>query len=221
MSLQQQSAERRPPVFVRHTGIPAPFLRHNVDTDVISPLNPNPILPGASQAERAFEGIRYFPDGTENPDFFINQEPYRRTSIMLTGRNFGTGSSRGSGVTWPMAMGIRVVIAPSFGPIFETNAFRYGLLAVPIEFEVIERLAAWVEANHGVEMTVDLERQVIEAPGLAPVTFRMDPRIRNKLLRGLADLEEISEHTEAARALRSEDRSRRPWIYQTSGNGGR
>jgi 3-isopropylmalate/(R)-2-methylmalate dehydratase small subunit len=206
-------------VFVRHTGIAAPFLRHNVDTDVISPLNPNPILPGASQGERAFEGIRYFRDGTENPDFFINQEPYRRASILLTGRNFGTGSSRATGVTWPMAMGIRVVIAPSFGPIFETNAFRFGLLAVPLELEAIEALATWAEANHGVEMTVDLERQVIEAPGMTPVLFQMDPRVRNKLLRGLDDLEELAEHAPTARAMRSEDRTRRPWIYQTAGNG--
>ena len=217
---RQQSSERRAPIFVRHTGIAAPFLRHNVDTDVISPLNPNPILPGASQAERAFEGIRYFQDGTENPDFFINQEPYRRASIILAGRNFGTGSSRPSGVTWPMAMGIRVVVAPSFGPIFETNAYRFGLLAVPLELEVIERLAAWVEANPGVEMTVDLERQVIEAPGMAPVSFRMDARVRNKLLRGLDDLDEITEHTATARSMRSDDRTRRPWIYQSAGTGG-
>ena len=154
MTVPQQAQERQAPVFVRHTGIAAPFLQHNVNTDVISPLNPNPILPGASNGERAFEGIRYFQDGTENPDFFINQEPYRRASIMLTGRNFGTGSSRGTGVTWPMAMGIRVVIAPSFGPIFETNAFRYGMLAVPLEFEVIERLTTWVEADHGVDYLV-------------------------------------------------------------------
>lgn len=214
----RQQAQSETPVFRRHTGIAAPFLQHNVNTDVISPLNPNPILPGASPGERAFEGIRYFPDGTERPDFFINQEPYRRASIILTGRNFGTGSSRGTGVTWPMAMGVRVVIAPSFGPIFETNAFRYGLLAVPLEFEVIQRLAAWAEANHGVEMTVDLERQVVEAPGLAPVRFQMDARVRNKLLNGLSDLDEIREHQATARSMRSEDRSRRPWIYQTAGN---
>ena len=214
--------ERSAPVFVRHTGIAAPFLWHDVNTDVIAPSgSSNPIFPGGSSGERAFEGIRYFQDGTENPDFFINQEPYRRASIMLTGRNFGTGSSRGSGVTWPMAMGIRVVVSPSFGPIFYTNSVRYGMLAVPLEFERIQSLAEWVERNPGVEMTVDLERQVIEAPGLAPVAFQVDARVRRKLLQGLDDLEEISEHTDAARAMRSEDRTRRPWVYQTAGSGNR
>ncbi len=117
-----------------------------------------------------------------------------------------------------MAMGIRVVIAPSFGPIFFTNAFRFGLLAVPLEMEVIAELAEWVEAHPGVEMTVDLERQTIVAPGMQPVPFEVDGRVRRKLLEGLHDLEEISEHLDAARTRRSDDRSRRPWVYQTSGN---
>ena len=217
----QQVVRREAPVFMQHTGIAAPFLRHNVDTDVISPLNPNPIKEGATSGERAFEGIRYFPDGGENPDFFMNQEPYRRASIMLTGRNFGTGSSRSSGVTWPMVMGIRVVIAPSFGPIFYTNAFRYGLLAVPLGMEVVEGLAEWVESHQGVEITVDLEQQIIVAPGLQPVRFEVDGRVRRKLLEGLDDLEEIAAHTATARSMRSDDRSRRPWVYQTSGNNNR
>ncbi len=214
----RRQQRREAPVFTSHTGIAAPFLRHNVDTDVISPLNPNPIKEGATNGERAFEGIRYFADGRENPDFFINQEPYRRASIMLTGRNFGTGSSRSTGVTWPMEMGIRVVTAPSFGPIFYTNAYRFGMLAVPMEMGRIEELAVWVETHPGVEMTVDLERQIIVAPGLQPVRFEVDGRVRRKLLEGLDDLEEITEHTAAARSMRSEDRSRRPWVYQTSGN---
>ncbi len=215
MTIRQQ---QRAPVFVRHTGIAAPFLQHNVNTDIIAPAaTSNPIFRDGTDAQRAFEGIRYFQDGSENPDFFINQEPFRRASIMLTGRNFGTGSSRPGGVTWPMAMGIRVVIAPSFGPIFETNAVRYGLLAVPLPFETIERLAAWASTNLGVAMTVDLERQVIEAPGMAPVPFQIDARVRNKMLRGLDDLGEIQEHTSVAGAMRAEDRRRRPWIYDTTG----
>ncbi len=216
----QQAAEGAP-IFVRHAGIPAPFLQHNINTDIIAPASSgNRILPNGTPAERAFEGLRYFPDGTENPDFFSNQEAYRNASIMLTGRNFGAGSSRPGGVTWPMAMGIRVVIAPSFGPIFYTNSFRYGLLAVPLEMKVIEQLAEWAESNPGVEMMVDLERQVIQAPGLAPVSFEVDSRVRRKLLEGLDDLEEIREHADDARALRSWDRTRRPWIYQTRGNSG-
>ncbi len=120
-----------------------------------------------------------------------------------------------------MAMGIRVVIAPSFGPIFYTNAFRYGLLAVPMEMNLIERLAEWVQGHPGVAMTVDLEGEVIVAPGMEAVPFEMDDIVRRKLLEGLDDLEEISEHISTARSMRSEDRESRPWVYQTSGNGNR
>ena len=120
-----------------------------------------------------------------------------------------------------MAMGIRVVIAPSFGPIFYTNSFRYGLLAVPMDMEAIERLAEWTQGHPGVAMTVDLEREMIVAPEMEPVPFEVDSRVRRKLLEGLDDLEEISPHTDAARAMRGADRNRRPWIYRTSGNGNR
>ncbi len=198
---------------MRHVGIAAPFLRRNVDTDIIAPINPNGIS-GLSRAERAFEPLRYFSDGRENPDFVLNQEAYRNASILLAGENFGTGSSRGTGVSLPMAFGIRVVIAPSFGPIFYLNAARLGLLVVTLGEEVIARIADWAVSNPGVEMMVDLERNVIEAPGLEPISFSMNPRIRNKLLTGSVDeLDEMRQYSEGVRELRNEDRNTRPWIY--------
>ena len=204
--------------FVRHSGLAAPFhLRHNVDTDVIAPLSPNPNMAGLSDGERAFEPIRYLSDGSENPDFVLNQEPYRNASILLAGKNFGTGSARGSGVSYPMAFGIRVVIAPSFGPIFYLNAARRGMLAVTLDEEVVARLGDWAVSNPGVEMLVDLERNVIEAPGLAPTSFSIDVRIRDKLLLGSVDeLDEMLQHSDGARELRNEDRITRPWIYSST-----
>ena len=200
------------PSFIRHTGIAAPFLLPNIDTDIIAPLSPNSIS-GLSDGERAFEPIRYFSDGSENPDFVLNQEPYRNASILLAGENFGTGSSRGTGVSLPMAFGIRVVIAPSFGPIFYSNSIRQGMLAVTLGKEVIAGLADWTGSNPGVEMLVDLERNVIEAPGLEPISFSIDARVRNKFLLGLSTLDEMLEYSEGIRSLRNEDRNRRPWIY--------
>ena len=209
--------------FVRHSGIAAPFhLRHNVDTDVIAPLSPNPNMAGLSPGERAFEPIRYLSDGSENPDFVLNQEPYRNASILLAGKNFGTGSARGSGVSYPMAFGIRVVVAPSFGPIFYLNAARRGMLAVTLGEEVIAGIADWAVSNPGVKMMVDLERNVIEAPGLAPISFSIDPRIRNKLLLGSVDeLDEMRQYSEGVRELRNEDRNTRPWIYTNPTGGNR
>ena len=200
------------PSFVQHAGIAAPFLLPNVDTDIIAPLSPRTIS-GLSDGERAFEPIRYLSDGSENPDFVLNQEPYRNASILLAGENFGTGSSRGTGVSLPMAFGIRVVIASSFGPIFYSNSIRQGMLAVTLGEEVIAGLADWAGSNPGVEMLVDLERNVIEAPGLQPISFSIDARVRNKFLLGLSTLDEMLQHSEGVRSLRNEDRNRRPWIY--------
>ena len=211
MRVLQSATRGGGPSFVRHLGIPAPFLQRNVDTDIIAPINPNSIS-GLSDGERAFEPLRYFADGSENPDVVLNQEPYRNASILLAGEHFGTGSSRATGVRLPMAFGIRVVIAPSFGPIFYTNAIRLGLLTVPLGVEVIARLAEWVVSNPGVEMMVDLERNVIEAPGLETISFSVDPRVRNKFLLGLDDLDEMLLHSDGARVLRNENRSRWPWI---------
>ena len=210
-----RSRSRRPPPppFVRHIGIAAPLPHRNLDTDIISPYSPGQIS-GLSDAEKAFEPIRYFADGSENPDFVLNQEPYRNASILLAGANFGTGSARGGGVSLPMAFGIRVVIASSVGPIFYLNAARQGLLVVILGEDVIARMTDWVVSHPGVEMLVDLERNVIEAPGLAPISFSMNPRIRNKLLTGLVDeLDEMLEYSDGTTELRNEDRNTRPWIY--------
>lgn len=222
MTMQQtnrQTAPRRGGnSFVRHTGIAAPFVFNNVSTDVSSPGGEATGLMGLgvdTQAELAFANIRYFSDGTERPDFVFNQEQYRNASIMIVGLNYGTGSSRSGAITRPLEMwGVRVYIGESFGPIFLTNAVQYGVLTVELPRPTIDRIADWVRANPGIPMTVDLERQVVEIPGLEPITFQTEGRTRNKLLTGVDDLEEIDPHLPAARAKREEDERERPWVYQ-------
>jgi 3-isopropylmalate/(R)-2-methylmalate dehydratase small subunit len=213
MSPVQSAGGGRSRSFVSHTGIAVPFLRPNVDTDLITPLNRPEARARLSTAEFIFESIRYHPDGSENPDFILNQEPYRRASILLAGPNFGTGSSRESAVTGLVAFGFRAVLAPSFGEIFYNNCFANGLLPVTLGADVIGRFARQVEAAPEVEMTVDLERNVVERSGVGTVAFSIDPRLRNKILNGLNDLDEILLHTEVATAFRQADRGRRPWIY--------
>ena len=200
------------PRFARHVGIAAPFLLCNVDSDVIAPIGPSS-LSGLSAGERAFEPLRYLSDGSENSEFVLNQEPYRNASILLAGENFGAGSAPESAVARLMAFGIRVVLAPSFGSDFQSNCVASGMLAMPLSEEVIVGLADWAGANPRVGMLVDLEQQMIECSGMEPISFSIDPRVRNKLLLGLNDLDEMLQHTENVRALRNEDRKRRPWIY--------
>lgn len=204
--------------FVRHRGIAAPYMFNNVSTDVPSPpadASGLAALGMTSQAELAFANIRYNADGSEREDFIFNQEAYRRASIMIVGRNYGTGSSRTGAITRPLAAwGVRVYIGESFGPIFLTNAMQYGVLTVQLPRPTVDRIAAWATANPGVEMVVDLEREVIEMPGEQPIPFQANPRFRNKLLNGLDDMEEMEPHLQAAAVKRAEDERARPWVYR-------
>ena len=153
------------------------------------------------------------PDGSEEPDFVLDQEPYRDASILLAGENFGAGGSSEAEVFRLMAYGIRSVIASGFAPAFYSNCLTYGMLPVTLGEEVIKKIAEGVVSSPGVEMTVDLEGQVIEVPGMEPVSFSIDDRARNKLLQGMNDLDEMLQHSENVVAFRNHDRNRRPWIY--------
>lgn len=225
------------PQFVRHTGIAAPFMQHDVEGEYIAPVGPGlqdlhavHMDPGAVvlqphthdgswAGQHAFQGFRYRPDGSEDPDFVLNQEPYRNASILLAGRDFGRGSLQAFAVIRLMQCGMRAVIAPSFGTVFYDDCFDYGLLPVTLGEEVVGRIAEGVRANPGVVMSVDLARQVIERPGMERISFQIDSRRRLNLLQGLdITLDEQIQYSDSAAAMRSQDRSARPWIYDTRGH---
>lgn len=199
--------------FTSHTGIAAPLLRSNIDTDLIIPLNRGARGAELSPGQMVFESIRYLPDGSENPDFILNQIPYRRASILLTGENFGTGSSRESAVTGLMDFGLSVVIAPSFGQIFYNNCFGNGLMPVVLNSGQIAQLAEQVAIYPLVEISVDLEKMEIRHPELPAISFSVEVRLRNKMLAGLDDIDEILGHTVDTAQFESADRVQRPWIY--------
>ena len=218
--------------FVRHTGIAAPFRQPDLESELIAPvgeelqdlhavhLDGGPVSldahrhDGSWTGRHAFPGFRFRSDGTEDPDFVLNRKPYREASILLAGRNFGQGSQQAFAVIRLRQCGMRVIIAPSFGPVFHDDCFDFGLLPVTLDEPVVAALADRVRANPGIEVTVDLERQVIERPGMAPVHFRIDPRRRSSLLRGVdTTLLERLQHGAGAEEMRERDRRRRPWIY--------
>ena len=218
--------------FVQHTGIAAPFRQPDLESELIAPvgvelrdlhavhLDRESVRldahrhDGSWTGRHAFPGFRFRPDGTEDPDFVLNREPYREASILLTGRNFGQGSQQAYAIIRLRQCGMRVVIAPSFGPVFHDDCFDFGLLPVALNEQVVEALADRVTANPGFAMTVDLERQVVERPGMAPVRFRIDPRRRSSLLQGVdTTLLERLQHGASAEEVRERDRLQRPWIY--------
>ena len=192
------------------TGAAVPFLRPNVDTDVI--IRIERLTGGADLGHYALEAVRHLPDGSPDPDCVFNEPRFLAAPILLAGRNFGCGSSREGAVTALMAMGVRCVIAPSFGDIFAGNCFRNGMLPIALAEDVVAALAA--ESRDG-SFTVDLERQVIVPPAGGEVAFRLDALQRQALLEGLDEIGLTLQRTDAIEAWQSADRSRRPWVWQT------
>jgi 3-isopropylmalate/(R)-2-methylmalate dehydratase small subunit len=224
------------PRFIRHVGIAAPFLRSNVEVEVIAPMAPeahmhghvthppvpeshlhthDPANPPLTVGLHAFEGLRYFPDGRENPDFILNREPYRDASILIAGDNFGIGSTQAFAVMRLKACGVRAVLSPSFGPVFYDDCFVYGLLPVTLSSEAINTIVQAIAANPSAPMTVDLQRQIIERSGIKTIPFSMNPRLRSNLLLGVDDLDAIVKHQKDAESFQNENQKRRPWMYET------
>jgi 3-isopropylmalate/(R)-2-methylmalate dehydratase small subunit len=199
----------------RLTSIAAPIMRGNIDTDVIiriERLVGNSIR--GTLGKWAFGALRYLPDGLENPEFILNREPYRRAEILVTGPNFGCGSSR-EGAVWSLQeMGIRAIIGSGFGDIFFANCFQNGVLPIVVDKEVVDGLAAEVELTQGAgRISIDLERQMITSPMGKLHRFEIDPRRREGLLQGLDEVALTLQRDQEIRAFQAADRAARPWIH--------
>jgi 3-isopropylmalate/(R)-2-methylmalate dehydratase small subunit len=202
--------------FTTVTGTAAPLMKANIDTDVIIPAK---CLVGHRRDQLgafAFEAYRYRADLTENPDFVLNQPRYRSAQVLVTGENFGCGSSRESAV-WALAgIGMRCVIAPGFGDIFFNNAFQNGMLLIRLPKEQVERLVAELESEATSMVTVDLQKQIITSPLGAQLPFEIDAERRQALLEGRDEIGMTLTRDAEIRAFQERDRDVRPWVYQTS-----
>ena len=202
--------------FTRLTAIAAPLLRINIDTDAIIPSREMKRVSKTGLSEGLFAGWRYQSPGsrTENPDFILNREPYRRAQILLSGLNFGCGSSREHAVWALHEWGIRTIIAPSFGSIFQGNCVRNGIVPVILDNAVVEALARKVEADpEKIRITVDLTTCTVSIPDGGAWSFSIPEADREMLLEGLDSIAVTLKRDAEILAYRERDRSRRPWIY--------
>ncbi len=191
-------------------GAAAPLMLPDVNTDVISPGHSGK----GTMALSAFAPMRYLPDGSDDPSFVLNREPFRGAPILLAAQNFGCGSSRESAVWSLRAIGIRCVIATSFGDIFFGNCFQNGVLPIVLDEAVLESLAR--EAAGGAALEVDLRASVVRTPGGASIPFDVNPLRRRQLLEGLDDLDAGLLRRDEVRAFQQRDRVLRPWIYEVT-----
>ena len=148
----------------------APLMRQNVNTDIIIPIHRLRDVAQAELGPYAFEPWRYLPDGSENPDFFMHQPAYRGAQIVVADNNFACGSSREGAVWAMMGMGVRCVIAPSFGPIFFNNCFQNGVLPIQLPRAEVLAIAAELEAatrpgsNSEPRLSIDLQSRTVVTP---------------------------------------------------------
>jgi 3-isopropylmalate/(R)-2-methylmalate dehydratase small subunit len=193
------------------TGYAAVVDRDDVDTDLIVRIERISQLVRGQFQPWAFETLRYRPDGQENPDFVLNRMPFREARILVTGKNFGCGSSREMAVWALDEFGIRCVIASSYGDIFYNNCFQNGVLPVKLDTETIAKIMP--VASSGAELTVDLHACLIHVPGLEPIAFTLAESQRAALLNGQDDVDLAVARKARIDAYQQVDRVARPWVY--------
>jgi len=195
--------------FTSHTGIAAPLIKDDINTDQIAPILHSR---GLKEDYRAmlFHRARRREDGSEDPNFVLNKPQFRNAGILVTGENFGAGSSRESAVWSMLANGIRVIVAKSFADIYRENCLQNGVLPVMLGAELGDEFIARVVAVDGqAPFTVDLVTQRISGPD-SDVGFEIPAADRTRLLEGLDDIgltlkhaEEIVSWEQAAQATQS------------------
>ncbi|PPF85651.1 3-isopropylmalate dehydratase small subunit [Subtercola sp. Z020] len=168
--------------FTVHTGVGVPLRLSNVDTDQILPSKYLKRVTRSGYEDALFAAWR------QSPDFVLNDAAFAGASVLVTGPDFGTGSSREVAVWALQDYGFRAVIAPRFGDIFRTNAGKSGLVAVELAEPLVLRLWELLDASPGSSLTVDLERNVVEAGNDFTEPFTLDEYTRWRLLNGLDDI---------------------------------
>jgi 3-isopropylmalate/(R)-2-methylmalate dehydratase small subunit len=187
-----------------------PLIVNNIDTDLIIPSREMKSVSKVGLADGLFAGWRYKEIGGReiNPEFVLNQPEYAGAAILLAGENMGCGSSR-EHAAWALAeYGIRVVIAPSFNPIFRGNCIRNGILPVELASEEIAAV------NSGI--LVDLKTMTISAESGEVWDFELESEARTMLLEGLDPIDLTLKRADEIFSFRENDRQIRPWIYDVS-----
>jgi 3-isopropylmalate/(R)-2-methylmalate dehydratase small subunit len=198
--------------FITLTGAVAPLPMINVDTDMIIPKQFLKTIKRTGLGANLFHEMRFDYDGQSVPGFVLNREPYKAAQILVSGANFGCGSSREHAPWALLDYGIRCVIAPSFADIFYNNCFKNGILPVVLEQALVDRLMAQAEAHPGVAMTVDLPRQVLVDADGQEIPFMVDGFRKHCLLEGLDDIGLTLQQEGAIASYEARVRQQQPWV---------
>ncbi|GLK57383.1 3-isopropylmalate/(R)-2-methylmalate dehydratase small subunit [Methylopila capsulata] len=197
--------------FTTLTGVAAPLPMINIDTDMIIPKQYLKTIKRTGLGAGLFSELRYNADGSENPDFVLNQPAYKNAEILVAGDNFGCGSSREHAPWALLDKGIRCVISTSFADIFYNNCFKNGILPIVVTPEDHAKLMDDAERGANARLTIDLAAQTISGPDGGTVTFEIDPFRKRCLLEGLDDIGLTMEKVDRIAGFEQKLAADRPW----------
>ena len=193
-------------------GIAAPFNILNVDTDKIIPKQFLTTIKRTGLGKHVFDEMRYKKDGSENPNFVLNQKPYDKSNILIAGDNFGCGSSR-EHAPWALKdFGIKCIISTSFADIFYNNSFKNGLLPIMVTKDERDALLEDAKDKENPEIEIDLENQEIRRPNGGKIKFKIDPFRKKCLLEGLDDIGLTELHQNKIKSFEESRSIKHPWL---------
>ena len=198
--------------FTKLTGVAAPLPMINVDTDMIIPKQFLKTIKRSGLGKNLFDEMRYDDNGNEIPDFVLNKPAYRNAKILVSGDNFGCGSSREHAPWSLLDSGIRCVIAPSFADIFYNNCFKNGILPIRLPQEDVDKLMADAERGANATVTVDLEKQEITGPDGGCIKFEVEEFRKHCLLNGLDDIGLTLQKADAINDFEAKRAASQPWL---------
>jgi 3-isopropylmalate/(R)-2-methylmalate dehydratase small subunit len=198
--------------FTSLTGVAAPLKITNVDTDMIIPKQYLKTIKRTGLGGGLFAEMRYHADGSENPDFVLNNPAYRNAKILVAEDNFGCGSSREHAPWALLDFGIRCVISTSFADIFYNNCFKNGILPIVVPAEDLAKLMDDAERGSNATLSVDLAAQEIRGPDGGVITFEIDAFRKHCLLNGLDDIGLTLEKGEHIAAYEAAAAGKRAWL---------
>jgi len=199
--------------YKKHESVAALMNRSNVDTDQIIPKQFLKKVERSGFGAHLFHDWRFNEDGSDNPEFELNKPAFRRARVLVTGDNFGCGSSR-EHAPWAIAdYGFNTIISTSYADIFYNNCFKNGILPIVADEKTLDRLMQEIAENEGVKFIVDLENQQVITPGGNGFHFEIDAFRKENLLLGLDDIGSTLKHEDTISAFEKKHKQTFPWLW--------
>ena len=200
--------------YKNHESVAALMNRNNVDTDQIVPKQFLKKVERTGFGAHLFHDWRFNADGSENPGFELNKPAFKGARVLVTGDNFGCGSSR-EHAPWAIAdYGFNTIISTSFADIFYNNCFKNSILPLVVESDKLAALMNEIAANEGVEFSVDLENQKVTTPAGNGFDFKIEAFRKNNMLSGLDDIGLSLKHEDKIAAFEEKQKQTLPWLWQ-------